>query len=137
MPDAMNKRKTNRDDVDTWTAEERAFASRVEQMAHTEGRISATDVRAAVRLRRAAVRAFRWNQENESRTRACRSGGSNALQFRAFEEQFRPEVDRAVGSMVLGLLPFLLSLFFAGLRQWLVSTVLRLIWNGAMGTAAN
>ena len=117
---------------DEWTAEEAAFADEMERRAVAEGRLGQDAVLAAERLRRASVRAYRWHQQNRARTFACRAGGSGELAFQAFDEQFRPELDMAVGSMALGLLSFVAYLFFSGLRQWLISTVLRWIWAGAI-----
>lgn len=119
---------------DLWTAEETAFASNMVDRAMAEGKLTERVGKAAERVRRGAVRALRRaRQADLARPMMAFGAGSRGGQdqFLRFEERFRPELDRAVG-FGMGIGAFILSVFFSGLKSWLVSTIIRMLWDGAV-----
>lgn len=124
--------------LETVTPAETAFADRIVTEAVRDGKLAGQDARSAMRLRRAAIRAHRWAAGERPRMMAYGVGGRGTEDaFRAFDDEFRPGAAKAVGCFGLGVGAFLLSIFFMGLKSWLVNTILRMIWNGTISLWAS
>lgn len=115
------------------TDDEDAFGRQVVEQAIRDGKLKRADARNAQRLKAGAIEGFRHLQQKRSAMMACGAGSAgNRGQFAygAFESQFKPELEHAVGSFGIGAL--LLSFFFAGLRAWLLNTLLGWAWKGLL-----
>lgn len=120
------------------TDQEARFAAQVVERAVSAGKLQRGDVKTIARLRLRAIDGFRHLQQQAGPMMACGAGTSGhggQHTFGAFESQFKPGLDKAVGSFGIG--AFFLSLFFAGLRAWLLNSLLDMAWRGVLNIFSN
>lgn len=117
------------------TPAEAQFSQHVVDRAVAEGKVDRFDRSKLERIRNAAVRAYRWQQDKRPQTMAYGAGGrwtDRPEAFAAFDDEFRPQVSQAVGCFGLGIGAFIMSIFWAGIRSWLINLLLRMIWDGTV-----